>query len=127
MPDNGLRPCIEDLIGAGAIINKLEGTLSPESKMALSVINSSLNDLGEIINKFNPVIILRQLFFPKNGFVKMNNKELINRIGEIVNHRNLILTIKYYFVNSTWESNLFLLLPNNSLIKSQAKRWEHAS
>jgi len=35
-PDASLRPCFEDLIGAGAIISYLRGTLSPESQTALS-------------------------------------------------------------------------------------------
>ncbi len=32
--DNSLRPCFEDLAGAGAIITHLEGTLSPEAEAA---------------------------------------------------------------------------------------------
>ncbi|MEM9832729.1 MAG: 2-phosphosulfolactate phosphatase [Bacteroidota bacterium] len=35
--DQTLRPAVEDLIGAGAIIDHLNGTLSPESKSALAV------------------------------------------------------------------------------------------
>lgn len=34
--DKTLRPCVEDFIGAGAIISYLNGTLSPESNVALS-------------------------------------------------------------------------------------------
>src|SRR5215831_20674284 len=33
--DGKLRPCFEDLVGAGAIISYLPGSLSPESKSAL--------------------------------------------------------------------------------------------
>src|SRR5918912_306473 len=36
-PDGTLRPCVEDLAGAGAIINFLKGTLSPEAAAALAV------------------------------------------------------------------------------------------
>ena len=39
--DGSLRPAFEDLIGAGAIISYLDGTLSPESKAALTVFNES--------------------------------------------------------------------------------------
>lgn len=36
-PDRALRPAFEDLLGAGAIVSYLTGSLSPESKTALSV------------------------------------------------------------------------------------------
>jgi 2-phosphosulfolactate phosphatase len=34
--DNTLRPCLEDLIGAGAVLAELAGTLSPEAELAAS-------------------------------------------------------------------------------------------
>lgn len=40
-PNNALRPAFEDLLGAGAIISYLAGTLSPESKAALAVYQHS--------------------------------------------------------------------------------------
>lgn len=46
-PDGSLRPCFEDLVGAGAIIYYLNGILSPESKTALSAFkdyNKNLTD-----------------------------------------------------------------------------------
>ncbi len=50
-PDDSLRPAIEDLIGAGAIINYLKGLLSPESRVALAVFQNSVGDLkNQIIN-----------------------------------------------------------------------------
>lgn len=50
-PDNTLRPAFEDLVGAGAIISYLSGSLSPESKAALAVFKNSANNLGEEIKK----------------------------------------------------------------------------
>lgn len=43
--DGTLRPCFEDLLGAGAIIDYLRGTLSPESEAALAVYRSSSSDI----------------------------------------------------------------------------------
>ena len=43
--NGGLRPAIEDLIGAGAIIDSLPGTRSPEAQMAASAYTSVEKDL----------------------------------------------------------------------------------
>jgi 2-phosphosulfolactate phosphatase len=34
--DDSLRPCLEDLIGAGAVLAELAGTLSPEAELAVA-------------------------------------------------------------------------------------------
>lgn len=47
--DNTLRPAFEDLVGAGAIISHLKGTLSPESKSALAVFKNCSENLPEEI------------------------------------------------------------------------------
>ena len=44
-PDGSLRPSLEDLIGAGAIIEYLDGRRSPEAEMATAVFHNSQPDL----------------------------------------------------------------------------------
>ena len=43
--DGTLRPCLEDWIGAGAIIQQLGGTLSPEARAAVAVFESARGNL----------------------------------------------------------------------------------
>ncbi len=49
--DGTLRPSLEDLLGAGAIISFLTGSLSPESKSALAIYKSMKENLYEEIKK----------------------------------------------------------------------------
>lgn len=50
--ENGsLRFALEDLIGAGAILSYLSGSLSPEAEAAVSVFNTFKNDLLGILKK----------------------------------------------------------------------------
>lgn len=49
--DGTLRPAHEDLIGSGAIVSYLTGSLSPESNSALSVFSSAINCLTDEIKK----------------------------------------------------------------------------
>ncbi|WP_199313034.1 2-phosphosulfolactate phosphatase [Microcoleus sp. FACHB-672] len=44
-PDGSLRPALEDLIGAGAILNFLDGQLSPEAEAAVAVFRRWEDDL----------------------------------------------------------------------------------
>ncbi|HET6341060.1 MAG TPA: 2-phosphosulfolactate phosphatase, partial [Gemmatimonadota bacterium] len=46
-PDGSLRPAIEDVVGAGAIIRQLEGRLSPEAKVAVAAFESLSDSLQE--------------------------------------------------------------------------------
>ena len=47
--DNSLRPSLEDWIGAGAIINRLRGSLSPEAQTSLDVYRAAGADLTQTI------------------------------------------------------------------------------
>ena len=48
-PDDSLRPAVEDLIGAGAIISCLGGSKSPEARAAEAVFEASRTDLARIL------------------------------------------------------------------------------
>ncbi len=41
-PDGSLRPCVEDLLGAGAVLRGLGGSLSPEAEAAVGAWTSAL-------------------------------------------------------------------------------------
>ena len=45
--DGTLRPCLEDFVGAGALISYLRGTLSPEAMAAVSVFGNASENLLE--------------------------------------------------------------------------------
>ncbi|MDP9482370.1 MAG: 2-phosphosulfolactate phosphatase, partial [Chloroflexota bacterium] len=49
-PDGSLRPCLEDLLGAGAILARLEpATLSPEARAAVGAFRSARSRLGRAV------------------------------------------------------------------------------
>lgn len=49
--DGSLRPAIEDLIGAGAILSYLEGSLSPEAETAVAVFHNLKDNLATALRK----------------------------------------------------------------------------
>ncbi|MFN7943771.1 MAG: 2-phosphosulfolactate phosphatase [Blastocatellia bacterium] len=49
--DGTLRPCVEDLVGAGAIIAQLRGTLSPEAGTALAVFRDAGAELTTLLRE----------------------------------------------------------------------------
>jgi 2-phosphosulfolactate phosphatase len=49
--DGGLRPAFEDLVGAGAIINHLEGSLAPEARVALAAYLSVKSELKQTLRQ----------------------------------------------------------------------------
>lgn len=44
-PERNLRPALEDMLGAGAIISELSGPLSPEARAATAVFHQAQSDL----------------------------------------------------------------------------------
>lgn len=44
-PDGTLRPCLEDMIGAGALVRNLRGTISPEAEAAAAVFETASRGL----------------------------------------------------------------------------------
>jgi 2-phosphosulfolactate phosphatase len=49
--DDSLRPCIEDLIGAGAVLTSLPGSLSPEAELAAAAFVRFEGKLHEVISR----------------------------------------------------------------------------
>jgi 2-phosphosulfolactate phosphatase len=49
--DSSLRPAFEDLVGAGAVIAHLVGSLSPEAKSALAAYRAVENDLEDMLRQ----------------------------------------------------------------------------
>lgn len=50
-PDGSLRPAVEDLLGAGAIIDHLAGSWSPEAQAAADVYRASIRELASRIRR----------------------------------------------------------------------------
>jgi 2-phosphosulfolactate phosphatase len=52
-PDDSLRPGIEDLIGAWAIIKKLNGSLSPEAAVAVAAFDAAAESLRDHLMQYS--------------------------------------------------------------------------
>lgn len=48
--DNTLRPCVEDYLGAGAILSHLQGTPSAEASLAITAFKSVEDELEAVLN-----------------------------------------------------------------------------
>lgn len=88
--DGSLRPAIEDLIGAGAILSYLKGSLSPEAETAVTVFYRWQNELLSVLKKsISGQELINQGFFQdvelasvlnnSNCVPLLTNKAYINR------------------------------------------------
>jgi 2-phosphosulfolactate phosphatase len=50
-PDGSLRPCVEDWLGAGAILSHLSGSLSPEARLARAAFQESRAELDRMLRE----------------------------------------------------------------------------
>ena len=48
-PDGTLRPAVEDLIGAGAVLAHLSGSISPEARMAIAAFEATSDQLPAVL------------------------------------------------------------------------------
>jgi 2-phosphosulfolactate phosphatase len=49
-PDGSLRPCVEDWLGAGAIVDRLSGTCAPEAETARLAFRAAGADLARLLH-----------------------------------------------------------------------------
>lgn len=50
-PDGSLRPSLEDLLGAGAILAAMTGDPSPEARAAMAAFHDATHDLPEVLSR----------------------------------------------------------------------------
>jgi len=48
--DGSMRPCVEDLIGAGAVLGQIAGTLSPEAEIAVAAFERFRRALPDVLS-----------------------------------------------------------------------------
>ena len=61
-----LRPAIEDYLGAGAILSKLDGTKSPEARLCVTAFQNSKNELPELVWECASGRELREMAFEED-------------------------------------------------------------
>jgi 2-phosphosulfolactate phosphatase len=87
--DGSLRPAFEDLIGAGAILSYLNGSLSPESEVAVATFQAFQQDLLGYLKKcssgkelietgFEPDVELSAAFNISNCVPLFNDNAYLN-------------------------------------------------
>jgi len=71
--DGSLRPAIEDLIGAGAIIPELTGSFSPETVVARDAFDSARTDLYNRLMGLVLGVVLCERGFPQDVEIATRN------------------------------------------------------
>ena len=64
--DETLRPAAEDLIGAGAIIARLHGSVSPEAALARAAYESAAPKLAQVLRECASGVELAERGFPRD-------------------------------------------------------------
>ncbi len=90
-----LRPSIEDYLGAGAILELLDGTKSPESKVCISAYKNSKSELNELILDSSSGRELMNIGFPED--VKFSSQlDIFTEVPLLVKDKNGYSFFKNY-------------------------------
>lgn len=65
-PDGSLRPALEDLLGAGAVIDALGGSPSPEAALAAAAFNAARPQLAELVGRCASAVELQARGFGRD-------------------------------------------------------------
>jgi len=83
-PDGSLRPSFEDLVGAGAIVNYLDGNCSPEAEAARSAFLAAESELTDLLLQCGSGIELIERGFKEDVFLsaELNVSECVPALQE---------------------------------------------
>ncbi len=82
-PDRSLRPAYEDLLGAGAVISYLSGSISPEASVALATFRSCV-DVHAVLRRCSSGRELNEMGFEEDVHIasQLNVSDIVPRMIE---------------------------------------------